>query len=600
MCGIFGIQFSEEKKNLGKILRKAAKRLVYRGYDSVGFATIDNNNEIDLRKDKGKLDIVYNKLDMSNMKGKKGIIQLRWATFGIPSKDNAQPHIGCKGNFVSAHNGNIINTRELIETLSKKGHKFKGDNDGEALCHQIEDFTNRGFSLEESVIKANKKIEGHYACICGDKKYDYMIGVKKGSSLFLGVGEDFVCVSSDLPSILEYTRKYIPLKDGEFVIFNSDFFKIKNISNGKTINREILYYEESISAAEKGSYPHFMIKEINEQVESSEELIDFGFSNKEYKDLTNELFTFKRIFMIGAGSSFNASVIGSFYLQNLIKKTVINCTAGEFIQRWGKVLNQDDAFLLISQSGETKDVMIVLDYLEKKGLKNIFSMVNVTGSSLHMRVPKRFPVLSKLEIGVAATKTFTNQVISFLIMGVLNPNNNKLKKVTFSLPHSINELIKNFNREAKKIAKYLVEFPAFYFLGYGVSYGAVLEGALKVKELAYIPGEGFYSSEFKHGPLALIYEGLPVIFLSTLEDSKMTISHINEVKVRGGKIITMGPYNELLKKNSDIFYPLPTDNYYFIPILGVIFFQLLAYHMAVIKGENPDTPRNLSKSITVD
>ncbi len=600
MCGIFGIKYSEEKEELGKILKKAAERLTYRGYDSVGFATIDKENNIDLRKDKGKIEEVYEKLKMENMKGDRGIIQLRWATFGIPSKENAQPHLGCKGNFVSAHNGNIVNTTELIKDLISKGHKFKGENDGEALCHQIEDFTERGIPLEEAVIKANEKIEGHYACVCTVKDNPYMVAVKQGSSLFLGIGDDFICVSSDLPSILEYTKKYIPLYDGEFVVFDDKNYEIKTMKNKELIKRGPITYKDDINIADKGEFPHYMLKEIYEQSDNIKELINFILKNRDYKNNTDELFSKERIFIVGSGSSYNASILGSFYLQNIISKTIIVSNAGEFIQRWSRVLKKDDAFLLISQSGETKDVMIVLDYLENKGFENIFSMVNVTGSTLHMRVPKRFPILSNLEIGVAATKTFTNQLVSFLIMAAILGKRKDILENLNLLPEYIDSLIKNFDPRIKELAKKLLNHSSFYFLGYGISYGAVIEGALKVKELAYIAGEGFYSSEFKHGPLALISQGQPVVFLSTNEDSQITVSHINEIKVRGGIIYTIAPENEKLRKESDIFYALPTDFYYFVPILGVIFFQLLAYHMAVLKGENPDTPRNLSKSITVD
>jgi glucosamine--fructose-6-phosphate aminotransferase (isomerizing) len=600
MCGIFGIQFSEEKKDLGKILKKAAEKLTYRGYDSVGFATINGDNKIDLRKDKGKIDKVYSELKMEEMKGSRGIIQLRWATFGIPSKENAQPHLGCKGNLVSAHNGNIVNTNELIKELTEKGHIFTGENDGEALCHQVEDWTEKGDTLEQAVIKANKKIDGHYACVCTIKDNPYMVAVKQGSSLFLGIGGDFVCVSSDLPSILEYTKEYIPLMDGEFVVFDNKKYEIKDLTTGDTIEREPIEYNDDIHIADKGEFPHYMLKEIYEQPSNIKELVNFILKNSEYKENMRNLFSHERVFIIGAGSSYNASIIGSFYLQNLIDKTVIVSNAGEFIQRWGRVLKKDDAFLLISQSGETKDVMIVLDFLKKRDFKNIFSMVNVTGSTLHMRVPERFPVLSNLEIGVAATKTFTNQVVSFLMMGaVLGKRDDILKELSL-LPDYIEKFVKIYDSETKSLAEKLINHSAFYFLGYGISYGGVIEGALKVKELAYIPGEGFYSSEFKHGPLALISDGQPVVFLSANEDSRITVSHINEIKVRKGRIYTIAPENEKLRKESDVFYPLNTDFYYFIPILGVIFFQLLAYNMAVLKGENPDTPRNLSKSITVD
>jgi len=598
MCGIFAIVFNRSRSDLGSILYKAATRLLYRGYDSVGFATLDAQDKVDLRKDKGKLDDVNRELHLSQMQGVRGMVQLRWATFGAPSKKNSQPHRGCRGKMISAHNGNIVNTTELIDDLTAKGHLFQGDNDGEALCHRVEESRETTATLEEAVREGHRFIQGHYSAVFAEEGDPRMVAVKAGSSLFLGQGDGFVCISSDLPSILEFTRTYVPLKDGEMVIFDSQSFSLRSLQGGEPILRPLQTYTEEITVAEKGAFPHFMLKEIHDQPEGALELQRFAFSSKEYRQRAQRLLKHPRIFLIGSGSSYHAALMGEYALKNTLGLDVNACVAGEFIGRYGAVLKPEDGFLFISQSGETKDLLLVVDFVEKRGLKNLYSLVNVTGSTLHTRLPERFPILSHQEVGVAATKTFFNQALTFLILA--EAAGAPIRGSIESLHDLLKEQLRIFSESVPPLARSLTSARALFFLGYGVSHPAVLEAALKVKELAYTPSEGFFSSEFKHGPLAMIEEGQPVFFLSTLGDKELTVAHINEIKVRGGIIHTVSPEDSLLRKNSHALYPLETEDPLLVPLMGVLFFQLLAYHMAVAAGENPDTPRNLSKSITVD
>lgn len=600
MCGIFGIVYKEEKSDLGKHLYRAAERLVYRGYDSAGFAGISEGGEVDLRKDVGKLEEVDKKLKLREIKGQRGIVQLRWATFGIPSRENAQPHIDCRARLVSAHNGNVVNTAELIRELSSRGHIFKGDNDGEVVCHTVEDFFNRNNNLDLAIREAYRVLKGDYAFVIADSKGKGMFAVKKGSSLFLGVGKDFICASSDLPSILQFTRKYVYLYDGEYVEFDHENYSIKSLETGEKIERKPEVYSGDISSAEKGKFPHFMLKEIMEQSSTARTLVSYIKESKEPREFAKEIKKSRRIYIIGSGSSFHASLMGAYFLGRIAGKLAIPVVAGEFTERFKGLIEPRDSFILVSQSGETKDTINVLDFLQENGYENLYSFVNVPGSTIHLRTRKRFPIMSELEISVAATKTFLNQVIGFaglaLLMSSGNPDFTALEK----LPEVIESTIRQTGSLVKALSKELKEFNSIYILGYGANYPAALEGALKIKEVSYIHGEAYYSTEFKHGPLALIEPGLPVIFISSNSHSEKIISAINEVRVRRGKIISISNENPSIRLNSDIFIPISEDGFFTTPILSVVVLQLLAYYLAVERGLDPDTPRNLSKTITVD
>ena len=600
MCGIFGIVYPEEKKNLGRELYRAAKRLVYRGYDSAGFVGIHEDGSVDLRKDAGKLEEVDNRLKLREITGKRGIVQLRWATFGVPNRNNAQPHIDCKKRLVTAHNGNVVNTPELIVELSSRGHNFKGENDGEVVCHTVEDFLNRSGNLDIAIREAYRVLKGDYAYVAADSKGDGMFAVKKGSSLFIGVGKNFICASSDLPSILQFTRKYVPLFDGEYVYFDHKKYEIRSLETGEKIERHPREYSGDIALAEKGEYPHFMIKEIKEQPLTTRALISYITESGEALEFAQQLKKSRRIFIIGSGSSFHASLMGSYFLGRIASKFTIPVIAGEFSERFAELFEARDTYILVSQSGETKDTINVLDLLDKKGYENIYSVVNVPGSTIYMRTRNRFPIMSELEVSVAATKTFLNQVVGFAGLSLLVSQDRKGLEKLKRLPEFIKDTMEKTEPIVQQLAKEFSNWNSIYILGYGVNYSAALEGALKIKEVSYIHGEAYYSTEFKHGPLALIDEGQPVIFISSNEHCEKIISAINEVRVRKGKIISISNENPSLRLNSDVFIPIPEDGFFTTPILSVVVLQLLAYYLAVERGFNPDTPRNLSKTITVD
>jgi len=604
MCGIFGIIFNENREDLGRILLQAGRRLTYRGYDSVGMAVF-GNDFISLEKDVGEIEEVNREFNFETFKGYKGIIQLRWATFGAPSKENSQPHFDCSRNMVGAHNGNIVNTKELIQGFSEKGHVFLGENDGEVVVHVVEDCYKEMCDMNLAIQKAGDILRGDYAYVITVKESGKMYCVKKYSSLYLGVGEGFVCCSSDLPSIIPLTKNIVPLYDGEYVEFSSNDFQIRKLTSGEEVTRQPKKYDLDIEQAQKGEFPHFMLKEIHEQPEKAQALINFLGESSQASKFYDALSQESKVYLTGSGTSYNACVLGSYYLNKIAGVEAIPVIAGSFRELLGHADLRKDAYILVSQSGETKEVINVLNLLKEKQTEKIFAIVNVLGSSLQLRVDKYLPLLSNIEISVPATKTFTNQVVLFLCLAM---ELSKLKNMpTYGLeqgikkiPSLIQETLETTSGKCRKIAKELAESKYLYYLGYGINYGACLEGALKMKEITYIPCEGMYSSEFKHGPLAIIEKGDWVLFSSTIEDSYMTLSHINEISCRGGKICTIAPPEDSLGANSDEYIELPTNDYFLSPLLAVIVSQQIAYFVSQEKGINSDQPRNISKTLTVD
>ncbi|MCK4645102.1 MAG: glutamine--fructose-6-phosphate transaminase (isomerizing) [Candidatus Aminicenantes bacterium] len=604
MCGIFGIIYKDFREDLGKNLLRAGRKLTYRGYDSVGMAVFESDS-IELKKDVGGIEEVNKKYNFEKLRGYKGIVQLRWATFGPPSKQNSQPHYDCSKNMVGAHNGNIVNTKELIEEYEKKGHVFKGENDGEVVVHVIEEEYKQKRNMKNAVQEADTILNGDYAYVITQKNSDKMYCVKKYSSLFLGIGNDFICCSSDLPSIIQFTDSIVSIYDGEYVEYSWNSYQIRKLSSGEKIERSPYKCTLEIEEAEKGEFPHFMLKEIHEQPEKAQALINFLKEPSQMDEFCSELKDESRIYLIGSGSSYNACVLGAYYLNNIAGIEAVPVVAGAFKAVLGQADLSQGAYILISQSGETKDVVRVLNFLEEKKAKKILALVNVLGSSLQLRVKNYLPLLSNVEISVPATKTFTNQVIILLYLSLtLGKRKDKhtiaLEEDFGTLPFLIKETLSQTSEKCKEIARFLAKKEYLYYLGYGINFGVCLEAALKMKEITYIPCEGIYSSEFKHGPLAIIKKDDWVIFLSTLEDVYMTLSHINEVSCRFGKICTIAPLDDSLSLNSDELITLPSQNYFFVPLLGNIVAQQIAYYVSQEKGINPDQPRNISKTLTVD
>jgi len=595
MCGIFGY-VTDKETELGPILIAAAERLTYRGYDSVGAATL-NGKKIDLRKDTGKVETVAAKYNFAEMKGSRGITQLRWATFGEPSQVNSQPHIDSDGDMVGAHNGNVVNNIELREQFIAEGMTVRSQNDGETCVHAVERYINRGYEFIDAIRLAYGDLEGDYAFVIGRADDDKLYAFKKGSGMVVGLGEGFTCVSSDLPSILPLTREVIRPQDGEIVTLWADKVEVRSVKDGQLIEREQETVTESMDAVQKGGYPHFMLKEIHEQSQVAVELSHVLNGNREVDVLVEKMKKARHLYFIGCGTSYHAALAGSVYFAQLAGVPVTTVLAPQFIAQYAPTVNHDDVGIFVSQSGETKDVLNALEAAEARGMQ-CFGLANVVGSTLTKATSLSLPLCCGYEISVPATKTFTNQVVTFLYLAykMAGKDVGKLD----SIPKLMEETLEMVAPQVEAIAKDINEWNDLYCLGYGATYAIALEGALKLKEITYAHCEGMLSTEFKHGPLSAVSKGFPILFVSDGSANPLIISGINEVKVRGARTIVIAEEDTRLRANADDMIVLPKSDPQISALLGVLPLQLLSYHMSVMRGFDPDFPRNLSKTLTVD
>ncbi len=607
MCGIFGITFKQARDDLGEVLVKGGRNLTYRGYDSVGCVAVDGS-KADLRKDVGTIDEVAKKLSLADMRGDRGICQLRWATFGAPSKVNAQPHFDTKCEMVGAHNGNIVNTIQLNAEFRKEGMTIRSTNDGETCIHAVERHYKKTKDMKRAMMGAAKDLHGDYAYAITRLGEKVIYCTKMGSSLYLGVGKEFVCCSSDLPSILPFTKEIVALRDGEMVEFTNSYYKIFEVATGKQVEREPERSELSVESASKGGYPHFMLKEIHEQPARVGTLLK-TLDDSKYLDVFLNHMDGSEVYLVGSGSSYNACVVGAYYFNRLSKRKVVPVIAGQFESLYGNVIGKDSVIVCVSQSGETKDVMNAVNFCKKKKLGRILGIMNVLGSSLMHASEAYLPLACDLEMSVPATKTFMNQAVLLVYLAVRLGERNRslgkgeakeLRERLHQLPNLLEKTIGQTAPACERIAGELHTKNDVYCLGYGMNHGIALEGALKIKEITYTHCEGIYSSEFKHGPLSIIEEGYPVLYVTSKEDSHMIISHMNEVSCRHGRVICISEDDRGLRHNSHDFVAVPKDHELFAPILNVVPVQLIAYYWSVKKGIDPDYPRNLSKTITVD
>jgi glucosamine--fructose-6-phosphate aminotransferase (isomerizing) len=519
MCGIFGI-ITKDEQVLGPILIDAAKKLSYRGYDSVGCATLTKDGHIFLKKDVGKVDDVAPRLNFKDMVGSRGIVQLRWATFGIPSQVNSQPHFDSKKKMVGAHNGNVVNNLELQQQFIAEGMIVRSDNDGETCVHAVERYLNKGYDIIDAIRSAYNDLMGDYSFVIGLSGDEKLYAFKKGSGLVAGITNNATCVSSDLPSILPITKKILPIEDGEIVILQSNKIELRRVKDGGIIERQYETFTETMETAQKGGYAHFMLKEIHEQPQVSRELIHLLDNSKNVITMAERIMNARHLYLIGCGTSYHACILGSHYMANLAGKPAIPVLAPQFISQYGPTLSPDDVGIFVSQSGETKDVLNALSTAKSKGTQ-IFGLVNVIGSSLTKLSELYLPLVCGYEISVPATKTYTNQVISFLYLAM------KMGKQDTSglsnLPGIIEQTISMTEEQIHGLESLLDSWNDMYFLGYGSTYAIALEGALKLKEVTDIHAEGLLSTEFKHGPLAVVRDGYPIIFIAGPEDVLMKL-----------------------------------------------------------------------------
>ncbi|MEK6914825.1 MAG: glutamine--fructose-6-phosphate transaminase (isomerizing) [Nanoarchaeota archaeon] len=598
MCGIIGYK---GEKRASEFLFKGLRNLEYRGYDSVGMATIFNDN-IELRKEAGNLDEVNSKLNFLEMNGNIGIAHTRWSTHGKPSAENAHPFLSSNSEIGVAHNGIIENYKELREKLEREGFSFSSDTDSEVIPFLIEKYSEK-YDFEEAVKKALGDLEGSFSLVIINKFYNKIIGVRKFSPLIIGIGECEFFLASDFSAFSEYTKKVMFIEDNEMVIID-DKIKIVNLINNLEVNREIDYIDNEFIHSDKGNFEHFMLKEIHEQPESIKNPIS-NFLN--YINYINSLKNIKRIIIIACGSSYYAGLVGKFFIESMTRIPVELDYASEFRYR-NPIIDKNDLVIAISQSGETADTIGAA--LEAKG-KNakLYSICNVYGSSLTRISDLVMYTKAGIEIGVATTKSFVNQlVILFLFSLYFSKSLNKLsdkelneklefvRKLSFQIEKILND------KSILKIVEDNYIYNNFIFLGRGVNYPIALEGALKLKEVAYIHAEGCPAAEMKHGNIALIDEKIPVIVIAIENETYYkTISNIEEIKARGGKVIVIASEgDEKIKNISDEVIYVPKTDHLLYPFLTIIPLQLIAYYIARKRNCNIDKPRNLAKSVSVE
>jgi glucosamine--fructose-6-phosphate aminotransferase (isomerizing) len=596
MCGIFGIVV-KQMQPLGQILIGAGQRLSYRGYDSVGCAALHDDGIIDLRKDVGKVDEVAARLRLSEMVGRRGMVQLRWATFGAPSQVNAQPHLDSDGDLVGAHNGNVVNNVELRQQFIAEGMTVRSTNDGESCVHAVERYVDQGYDMVEAIRRAYDDLEGDYAFVIGRVGEDQLYAFKKGSGLVAGLADDATCVSSDLPSILPLTRRILRVQDGEIVILWADRIELRRVEDGELVERAVETVTESMDVAEKGGYSHFMLKEIHEQPGVAGELIHLLDASPHVSPMVERMAAARHLYLVGCGTSYHACMLGAVYLARLAGHAAIPVLAPQFIPQYGPAIGPQDVGIFVSQSGETKDVLNALDVARGRGM-GILGLVNVLGSTLANESERYLPLACGYEISVPATKTFMNQAVAFLFLALRMGDHSTGDLAR--LPDLLEETLAMVEPQVAALESDLAGSNDLYCLGYGLTYPIALEGALKLKEVTYAHCEGMLSTEFKHGPLSAVHAGYPVIFVTGPEDVPLLVSGINETTCRGGRAIAIGEEDSRLRANAHDVIALPQVGPLLNPLLATLPLQLLSYRLSLARGYDPDFPRNLSKTLTVD
>ncbi len=608
MCGIFGCVLKEG--NAAPFIHASLKRLEYRGYDSVGIATI-SDGKIHLKKDSGKINEVHKLLNLDDLPGKIGIGHTRWATHGAPLKVNSHPHIDCKGEIVVVHNGIIENFMELKEELEDLGHNFVSKTDTEVMAHLIEETQkqNPQFTFQQAVMESLKRIDGSYAfAILSIREPDKIICARNESPLVLGINGNGVFCASDVPAFLPVTNKAVMINNHELVILTTDGYEIKKIPDGSPIQRDPITIEWTAEMAVKQGYPHFMLKEIHEQPQTLRNTLRI---QDNYLDL---LATFldraNEVFLVACGTSYHACLAASYMFSKLAFLPTYPVYASEFLEQHGKSVNIDSTILAVSQSGETADTLAAVSCAQNRAA-TVLSLTNVIGSTLTRISRVYIGTQAGPEIGVAATKTFTSQ-LSVLAQLALKLSKKRgkisqdeidsLEEKLDKLPDYVETIVNTQEEKIKAIAKKYAGSRVFFFLGRGISTASAFEGRLKLMEIAYIPSIAFPAGESKHGPISLIEDGFPVVFVCPRDDTHRTvIGNIMEMKARGANIIAVveegdreikslaDDYIEVPKGIPSVISPIP----YAVPL------QLLAYYTALEKGYDPDMPRNLAKSVTV-
>ncbi|MGA2141259.1 MAG: glutamine--fructose-6-phosphate transaminase (isomerizing) [Brevinematales bacterium] len=614
MCGIIGYIGKQDVK---EVLLDSLQRLEYRGYDSAGISIIDCDNNIKTEKDIGRIGNLRNQVykNIHNVSSKVGIGHTRWATHGGVTKENSHPHTDCSGRISLAHNGIIENHKLLKEMLVTKGHIFKSETDTEVLVHLIEEaYKQDGRNLQAAVVEALKLVEGTYGIvvICADEPYK-IVGARNGSPLVVGIGDGEMFFASDVNAIMPYTKNVVYLDDQEIVVIKAEDFKTYDL-NYERIEKTVSVIDWDIDSITKNDFDTYMLKEIFEQPETvrtalrgrivlSEGTVKFGGLNITEVNARQ----INKIIITACGTSWHSGIIGKYILERFSEIPVEIDYASEFRYR-NPIIQKDNIVVVISQSGETTDTLEALREAKRKGAQ-VIGITNVIGSTLARESDGGIYIHAGPEIGVASTKAFTNQVVSLILLSIFLARlknmplyeGEKLLKELMTLPEKIQSVLDQSDKIKKIAVKYKNE-RNFLYLGRGFNYPVALEGALKLKEISYIHAEGYPAAEMKHGPIALIDENMPVVFIAPKDPLyEKIVSNIREVKARNGRIIAVtNDDTEAIKDYVDDIIVIPSTIEEFSPVINVIPLQLLAYYIAIEKGLDVDKPRNLAKSVTVE
>ena len=613
MCGIVGYV---GQKQASEVLIEGLKRLEYRGYDSAGLC-VCHDGRLNLVKTAGRISALEEKItgDDTIVAGTIGIAHTRWATHGEPNEANAHPHLDGPGKIALVHNGIIENYVTLKKFLQDKGYEFRSDTDTEVLVHLVSEFSRDGeVALETAVQLALAEVSGTYGLVViSADEPDKLVAARRGSSLILGVGTDEYVIASDASAILEHTANVIYLNDNEMAVVSRDGVRTMTIDN-VPVSKEIQQIEWSLEQIAKGNYEHFMLKEIMEQPQSASQAITGRLDLREMRvvlggltEISRELAKVRRIIITSCGTAWHAGLVGEFIFEELAKIPTEVEYASEFRYR-NPIIEEGTCVIVISQSGETADTLAAVREAKEKGALTL-GFVNVVGSTIARETDAGIYLHAGPEIGVASTKAFTSQIIVEILTALMLGRGRFMSQSTMeqyireldAIPEKITKVLEQSDR-VKEIARAYSERENWLFLGRGYHYPIALEGALKLKEISYIHAEGLPAAEMKHGPIALINDGMPVVFVAPRCGTyEKVLGNIEEVRARKGRTIVVATEGDTdIEKLADHVIYVPDAPVPLQPLLTVVPLQLLAYHAAVIRGCSVDKPRNLAKSVTVE
>lgn len=593
MCGIVGYV---GRRNAAPLLLQNLQRLEYRGYDSCGFATVDER--LHIKKDVGTIEEVHENLNLLELPGKIGIAHTRWATHGNVSRRNAHPHMDCAGELAVVHNGIVSNYEELKKKLMDSGHVFSSDTDTECIAHLIEESYNG--NLEDAVIKALEKVKGTYALmVVSTHEPEKLICARNESPLIIGLGNDEIFVGSDVASFLEHTRKAVTLDDGEYAVVTNRGYGIKKISNGEKVNKKILHIDWSFETAEKEGNPHFMLKEILEQPRVITSALSLY--PEHVSGLAEMIMKAKHVYITAAGTSLHASMVAEYWFSRLCSKRVQAVDSSEFSDKG--VVDGDTLVLGITQSGETYDTLAAMRRAKLGGAK-IAAIVNVIGSTATRLADHVVLQGSGMEVSVCATKTYTSQLTILLrtaleLAKIQGRDVEAIEKEFHRCPDLVEKCLE-LKEDIKKAAHDFFNVPNYIFIGRGINYPSALEAALKLKEITYYHAEGMSGGMLKHGTISLIDKETNTVAMipKSGDNRRKILSNIQEVKARGGIVIGIASGKGL--SQCDVSLVAPSCQEVVSPIVLAPIYQLLAYYTAVKLGRNVDRPRALAKSVTVE